>query len=139
MRNTGKSSEEIFEDFFADRKDAYLERRTDLSDVRGLNPSIKGLKYPAQPSDYILTFRGATWYVEVKSSSNKTSFPFSQFEKAQWNAMTRVTAAGGHYLVYIHNVNTDVWYILTGKKILDLSSIGRKSVKWSDLDQAKFN
>lgn len=53
-------------------------------------------------------FSGAApHYTEVKSCSGKTSFPLSQFEPGQWAAMKKVTAAGGSYLVFIHNKNTD--------------------------------
>jgi hypothetical protein len=132
-KNTGKASEAIFEGHWEARgKLAYLERRYDLAFVRGYNPGIHGLKFPPQPSDYLLTVDGQTHYCEVKSCSNKTSFPFGQIEQGQWSALKQVTAAKGSYLFFIHNKLTDEWFRVPGSFILDLEK-DFKSVPWDTL------
>lgn len=134
MRNTGQESQERFEAYWNSLgKAAFLERRIDLAHVRGLNPGIRGIRFPAQPSDYILTFGSLTYYCEVKSCSNKTSFPFSQIEKGQWAAMMRVTAAGGEYLFYLHKLETDDWYRVPAKLILAADKEGKASIRWDQL------
>ena len=130
--NTGKASEAIFEGRWdALGKTAWLERRIDAAHVRGLNRGQQ-IAFPMQPSDYILTHKGVTHYCEVKSSGNKTSFPLGQIEKGQWAAMTRVTAAGGSYLVFIHNTATDEWFKVPGSAILDHKK-DSSSIPWDEL------
>jgi len=136
MSNTGKDSEAFFERHIQSLgKEAYLERRIDLAHVRGLNPGIKNLRFPPQPSDYILTLYKVTHYVEVKSSVNKTSFPFSQIEPEQRAAAKKVTAAGGSYIFFLHALITNSWYCVPAKYILDLINEGKGSVKWEDLER----
>jgi len=139
IKNTGKASERAFEQHWASYgKLAHLERRHDMAFVRGLNPELKGIKFPAQPSDYLLSHNGHVYYCEVKSCGNKTSFPFSQFEKEQWKAMMRVTSAGGYYLVFIHNTNTDQWYRVPALLILKTDKEGHKSLTWDSLREFRW-
>jgi len=138
-KNTGKTSEGRFEAYWKGfGKKAYLERRVDLAHVRGLNPDVKGLKLPPQPSDYMLTVDGVTTYAEVKSCSNKTSFPFSQIETGQWAAMVQVLAAGGRYLFFLHNIETNTWYAVPGQHIKTTHDQGKHSVKWADLEAFRY-
>lgn len=130
--NSGKASEAIFEGRWdALGKTAWLERRIDAAHVRGLNRGQQ-IAFPMQPSDYILTYLGVTHYCEVKSSGHKTSFPLGQIEKGQWAAMTRVTTAGGSYLVFIHNTETDEWFRAPGRLILEWRKEAA-SIPWNDL------
>lgn len=139
IKNTGKSSEARFEAYWKSfGKRAYLERRIDLAHVRGLNPDVKGLKLPPQPSDYMLTVEGVTSYAEVKSCSNKTSFPFSQIETGQWTAMVQVVAAGGKYVFFLHNLETNTWYAVPGNIIKTISEQGKQSVKWAELEPFRY-
>ena len=134
--NTGKSSEALFQAHWASHgKAAYLERRIDAAHVRGMNPGLRALAFPAQPSDYILTFEGRTHYCEVKSCQNKTAFPFRQIEKGQWAAATLVTAAGGSYVFFLHNLNTNLWYCVPAKIILAIKKSDQESVKWDWLER----
>ena len=135
MRNTGKTSEEIVEAYYASLgKRAWLERRIDAAHVRGLNKGLR-LAFPSQPSDYLLTLDGVTSYLEVKSCSSKTSFPFSQFESGQWAAMKRVTAAGGSYVVLIHSLGLDRWFRVPAKTILEVEASGKSSMSWLTLQE----
>ncbi|MDR3436473.1 Holliday junction resolvase RecU [Telmatospirillum sp.] len=135
-RNTGKPSERAFEDYWDSLgKKAFLRRWVDLAHVRGMNPELHGIKFPAQPADYVLTHAGATSYCEVKSCSNKTSFPFSQFEDEQWKAMKQVTASGGSYVIFIHNVNTDSWYQVYAQVILNFDAMNKHSMSWHELER----
>lgn len=133
ISNTGKESEALLEAHFeALGKEAYLERRIDLAHVRGLNPGVRGLRFPPMPSDYTLTERGKVSYAEVKSSTSRTSFSLSNIEPAQWAAARRVTLAGGDYWFFIHNKIEDVWFKVPAKFLLTYT--GKKSVKWQELE-----
>jgi len=135
LSNTGQSSQTTFEEFWDKKgKHAYLERRVDLAHVRGLNKG-KALVFPAQGNDYFLTTGGLTTYAEVKSCSSKTSFPFSQIEKAQWACATRVTASKGLYVFYVHSVHFNRWYAVPAKLILDCS---KKSLTWDELEPHRW-
>ena len=133
MRNTGKGSEAYFERYWAEMgKEAHLHRLLDLAHVRGLNPQVK-LNFPAQPADYILTYGGYTIYCEVKSCSDKTAFPFKQIGKSQWAAATRVDAAGGLYVFYVHRVETDEWFTLPADVVLQAEKRGKASLPWNTI------
>jgi len=130
VKNTGTDSEDDFELRIkrAYGKRAFIYRVTDSKEVRGRSGKAAFTK--AQPSDYIVTIEGKMFYAEVKSSNNKTSFPFSQISSTQMGSSRRQQMAGGEYYFFLHNVNTDKWY-----KVPALAFHGhdKKSFKWEDL------
>lgn len=138
-KNTGKDSEDIFEEALNKNygKNAFLHRLTDTAEAsRG--GKIK-VKIRETPSDFILTLDGIMLYLEVKSSSNKTSFPFANFTTGQIRAMRRQAAAGGTYAVYIHNKLTDGWFSISGREVINLLDQGVKSIKWTELKPININ
>ena len=140
MKNTGKTSQEIFELKMRVRhgKLCFVYRLQDAGELTGLNRGLSKKKSgfvatKKNASDYIVTENGVMYYCEVKSSQNATSFPFANFEEGQWQAMRQQRAANGLYWIFIHNLNTDFWYRVPSTLVLDITDSGRASVKWEEL------
>lgn len=109
-------------------------RMRDAADLYGLNKKKVAI-FPL-PSDFIVVEKGGrTIFAEVKSTQNKTSFPLGMLEKAQKAALSKVTKQGGYYHIYIHNLNTNSWYLMTGSQYLLYVSSNIKSVKWELLNE----
>lgn len=134
MKNNGSKSEEAFETMIETRfgLEAFLYRIADQKELSRGN-KLKGVVTRKTPSDYILTLNGTMAYSEIKSCSNDTSFPFSQFTPGQNNAMVRQDKAGGLYWIWIHNLTTNSWYWITGRDILNARAQGKKSLKWDEI------
>ena len=132
VKNTGKSSEEDFELKLkrAYGKLCFIHRVTDTAEVRGRSGS-KTAFTKAQPSDYLVTLKGKMHYAEVKSSNNKTSFPFSDITKQQWLTSKLQLLAKGEYIFYIQNMNTLLWYRVPAKVFHDHD---KRSMKWDELN-----
>ena len=132
IKNDGKTSEGIFEDAMEARGYAVFRLR-DKRDLHGLNK--RSVAAFGQPSDYIVVAPGGAFLAEVKSSLNKTSFSYDCFTVAQKSAMARchMRRVGHLYLVYIHNLSNDEWYLATGYDIVEGIKAGIKSTKWSNL------
>ena len=133
-KNTGKKSEQIFEESI-DRlgKSAVYFRLVDAAEIRGRTGKV-ATSARAQPSDYIVTAYGVTFYAEVKSTQNATSFPFSLLKKSQTAAATMILAAGGEYMVFAHNLLTDRWYRFPYSFVQQTQASGRQSIPWTELE-----
>lgn len=131
-KNNGVSSEEAFEKKIQKLhgKDCYLHQMVDSKQARN--------KVKSNPSDWVVTINGVTAYAEVKSCSNETSFPFSNFTKGQMNGMTRQSRAGGKYWIFIHHITTDKWYWIDGYTVLSTIDNGKKSLSWKELENHKW-
>jgi penicillin-binding protein-related factor A (putative recombinase) len=137
VKNTGKASEGIFEDYWeAQGKSAFLFRFKDKSDIVGLNLKLgnsrKLIAVPANPADYMLTVRGVTGYAEVKSTHDPTAFRKSLMKPYQLGSARRQVAAGGNYWVYVHRVDYDTWYRIPAAFMLDKFERA-SSIPWFDL------
>ncbi len=136
-KNNGKPSEDIFEQHWNRLgKLAYCYRVADAAEVRGRTGRI-GLTR-ATPSDYIVT-HGTTFYAEVKSTLNKTSFPFSLLKKGQSAAAPQVNSAGGEYYVFVHNLTTNQWFRIPYQVIRAVKELGKESIPWSELEAFQWN
>lgn len=134
MKNTGKKSEEIFEDHWGRiGKTAYAFRFTDAAEATGTNKRRTTIK--AQPSDYIVTYLGKTFYAEVKSTVHERLFPFSMLRKTQSAYAKFVLAAGGDYLVYVHSLHHDKWFCVPYIFINYIKGLGRASATWEELEK----
>lgn len=130
-----KQAEKDFVDYFASYgKDACVIRLTDTAAAKAT--SGKNAFIQAQPSDFLLTLQGVTHFAEVKSTKNETSFPFSNIKKGQWAASKRVVAAGGSYLFFIKNLNTDTWYLVPAQVLH--AQKPKKSIRWTQLGNFKW-
>jgi penicillin-binding protein-related factor A (putative recombinase) len=138
MKNTGKPTEKLFESVW-DRmgKKAYYYRIPDAAELFGRNRGTI-LNVRPTPSDYVVTTDGSSFYAEVKSSQNKTAFPFNLFKKGQSAAAPQVLSAGGAYFVFAHNLTTGTWYRIPWQVIQAVKDLGRSSIPWTELENLKW-
>lgn len=111
-------------------KRAFAHRLVDTKAARNLVEN--------QPSDYIVTSNGHMWYAEVKLCSELVSFPFANIRKGQLRAMKLQLRAGGLYFVHIRSSYMNRWYHIPASLILDTLESGRKSLKWSEIDDHAY-
>lgn len=135
MKNTGKPTEAMFEaSIGALGKDGYFYRIKDAAAIRGLTGRV-GQGVDATPSDYICAVKGSTFFCEVKSTQQPANFEFKLLAKGQNAHGKRILAAGGVYLVMIHRMTTDDWYLVPkGHLVAHEDKTGRKSIPWDDLE-----
>lgn len=129
--NTGKPSE----DFFQENVSGLVFRLRDKADLVGLNGG-KNVAAFGNPSDYFLIQQDGGYLAEVKSSNNATSFPLSCFTAAQKAAIYRCSKRGfgSRYRIYIHNISTNQWYLMTADDFMNIIKQGKKSEKWKNLN-----
>lgn len=130
-RNTGKPSEAIF----MENVSGLVFRLRDKADLVGLNKG-KNVAAFGNPSDYLLIQDDGMYFAEVKSSTNKTSFSISGFTSAQTSAIYKCAKRGygNRYRIYVHCLETDIWYLMNADDFLNLIQNNRKSIKWSELN-----
>lgn len=133
-KNTGKTAEQQVEDYFKSfGKQAHLYRFEDQADLVGRNNG-KIVKSDKKPADYLLTHLGFTSYLEVKSSLSKTSFPLGNISDGQFAYALKISRAGGRYDFLIKNERTGHWYLVPFSYVEALTEQGRKSTKWTELE-----
>lgn len=138
MKNTGKPHEKHFDGYWLQfGKKASVIPFEDQADLVGRNRG-RIVKSAPKPCDRLVTYNGQTTFVEVKSSGNKTSFPFANFQTTQIGFAIKITRAGGLYDVCITNTNTGHWYIVPWWEIEAVIDQGKKSIKWTDLERFRF-
>lgn len=129
--NNGKASEA----FFMENVSGLVFRLRDKADLVGLNGG-KNIAAFGNPSDYfLLTDRGG-YLAEVKSSSNETSFSLSGFTPAQKAAIYKAhkVGFGSFYRIYVHNILSNNWYLMTADDYMEIIKTGKKSIKWTSLN-----
>jgi penicillin-binding protein-related factor A (putative recombinase) len=140
MKNTGKPSEEAFERLFQSLgKKAFLHRFTDASDIKGLTGQVANAS--AQPSDYIVVWHGkSTFFAEVKSTVNRTAFPFNLLRPAQSAAGLQIEYAGGEYMIFAHALSlpNQPWFCFPYHLVRAEKARGKGSIKWDDLPELEF-
>ncbi len=135
MKNTGKPSEHLFEAKIAAMgKRACAFRLVDASEITGRTGKV-AVSARASPADYVIVMNGMTYLAEVKSTNNATSFPFSMIARAQHAAGTLVTAAESKYLIFIHRVATNQWYMISYNTLLNSE---KASITWAELEDYKW-
>jgi len=132
-KNTGKPTERLFEaSIDALGKRGYYYRIKDAAAIRGLTGKT-GMA-DATPSDYICVVKGKMFFGEVKSTQHERLFEFSLLKKGQNAHGLRIIAAGGQYLVIVHRMLTDEWYIIPRSVIKDHEEkTKQRSMSWLDL------
>lgn len=134
MKTLWQIAEEDFVNYwsrFGKLADVY--KFEDTREAMGL--SSRKVFTKAQPSDYLITHAGHTFFAEVKSCSSATSFAFSNIRDSQWRRAKLVTAAKGSYFFFIKSEARQEWFNVPATFFLSLEKDGMKSVKWSDLNQ----
>jgi len=129
--NTGKASEAIFIKKIESQTKSKVFRLRDAADLYGINK--RKVNAFGQPSDFLVVSQGAIWFAEVKSTQNKTSFSLDCLTPSQKAACLQVTSCGGDYRIYIHNLCSDTWYLMTGAEYVEYKKTV-KSVKWENLN-----
>tara|TARA_R110002072_G_scaffold26966_17_gene88471 strand:+ start:2652 stop:3086 length:435 start_codon:yes stop_codon:yes gene_type:complete len=131
-----KQAEKDFESFMNARgKKAYVHRLTDTAQAKATGG--KKAFVVNQPSDYLGVLDGNTFFGEVKSSANPTSFPYSNIKKTQLAHARRIIAAGGSYLFFIKSFVLDKWYIVPAQVVINNKT--SKSSKWTALAQYEWD
>jgi penicillin-binding protein-related factor A (putative recombinase) len=110
------------------RRKTKVFRLHDAADLFGLN-NKKKVSIFGLPSDFIVVSAGTMCFAEVKSTQNKTSFSLDCLTPSQKAACLQVTACGGDYRIYIHNLCTNTWYLMSGAEYMAHKKTA-KSVKW---------
>ena len=130
-----KQVEKEFEAIFtAKGKKAFVHRVTDTAAAKATSGKKAFVK--AQPSDYIVTDNGLTYFAEVKSSEHVTSFPHSNIQKFQLASARRITTAGGVYIFFLKNLNTGTWYCVPAEVII---ASEKASTRWEDIEPYRWN
>jgi penicillin-binding protein-related factor A (putative recombinase) len=132
MQNTGKPSEDIFEENMK-ALGAHVYRFEDHADVN--KSRVRKRIVSSKPSDYLVTEKGLTAYAEVKSIAESPRFDFSRIEKRQWREATKVTKAGGLYYFYLHFISIDGWFKVPASLLL---SWPKKSMRFDELTRFQF-
>ena len=135
MVKAWKSVEQEFEGTFAEKgKGAFVHRLTDTAAAKAINGRKAFIA--KQPSDYIVTDNGFTYYAEVKSSHDEVSFPHSNIQQYQLASARRITKAGGTYVFFIKNLLTGQWYCVPAEVIIGAD---KKSTRWADIETYRWN
>jgi penicillin-binding protein-related factor A (putative recombinase) len=133
VKNTGKPSEKLFTEALQRLgKKAYYHRFVDAAEIKGKTGKV-ATAATAQPSDYIVIIDSHLHFAEVKSTTNKTSFPFSMLNQNQSNEAKKVLAAGGSYWIYVHSLEQKQWYRFPYSLVTAVKEAGKSSIKWQDL------
>lgn len=125
-KNTGVSSEKIFEGFCSSVK-AVAHKFVDTKAARN--------KVTAQPADYLVLAKEGMGLHEVKSVSSGTSFPFGNIGRMQ-NMVANLCdmfGYGDHYIFNIHKLDTDEWFFFTAR---DYAKVGKRSIKFTEMRRA---
>lgn len=144
--NNGKHAEAVFEQHWLNRgKTSFVYRFMDSTDLLQRIKAIVGPKFPlgniakaipGQPSDFlVIDDEDGTFFAEVKSSKDKTSFPFSNIKPSQWSAAKRTHAARGTYWFFLYSYARDTWYRVPASILLETQD---KSLKWDKLEKYKW-
>ena len=121
----------------------YYKRIYDTQAFMKVSPIAIALK---QPSDFMAVFKGRPWFIECKSSKNKTSYGFAYVKDHQVDELMEIANAGGNSFLLINNrsekrnfkcyaIRVDKFKRLRDEHLF----FGRKSVKWNELARLSIN
>lgn len=131
-----KKAEKDFEGHFAQHgKGAFVHRLTDTATAKATAGNRAFIV--KQPSDYHVVVGGQSFYAEVKSSSDRTSFHFSNVQKGQLAASRRIEAAGGAYFFFIKSEERNQWFRLPAT-VIHTTLREKKSLRWDQMEAYKY-
>jgi hypothetical protein len=126
-----QKAEDEFDGFWATLgKQAYVFKFPDAAEIFGRVKVIG--KSRAMPSDRLVTYKGETFYAEVKSTVDDR-FKKSLLRKTQSAMAKQIMAAGGKYLVYVKSLMLNRWFVMS----YDFAS-ARPSYLWTDLESHRW-
>lgn len=131
MKQAWKSIEEAFDSFWSG-KESFCFQFHDTRAAMGAGKTQRVFT-AAHPSDFLVTDKGETFYAEVKSCENPTSFAFSNVQTAQWSAARQVGRANGKYFFFLFSHSKSSWFKIPGLILVNMKLEGKKSVKWAEL------
>lgn len=115
-------------------KDAYVHRFTDTATAKATSGA--GAFVAAQPSDFLVTLSGSSFYAEVKSTIDPTTFHYSNVRKGQWAAARMITRAGGLYFFFLKSEHLGQWYCVPAAVLINHT---KKSIEWTELEPYKHD
>ena len=135
-KSSWKSAEDEFvESFEKMGKSAFVHRLSDTAAAKAI--AGKRAFTVAQPSDFIVTIPGSTFYAEVKSTKDPDAFHFSNIRKAQMAASRRVVKAGGTYLFFIKAILEMQWFCVPAE-VVHATEKDKKHLTWQELEPYKY-
>jgi hypothetical protein len=137
MSNDGTAAEKAFLAHW--RAVGHVERFPDKKDLTGLNKG-KRLADFAKPSDFVVSAPGIPLhYAEVKSTENKSRFPFGDIRPKQSETALKSVARGApnSYTFYIFSYHLGRWFTMPASQYAKLREAGDKSVLFSELNEWK--
>jgi hypothetical protein len=133
MKNDGKEAERGFVEHWT--RVGHIQRLRDRKDLMAINKGIKVNDFK-KPSDFLVSAPGVPLhYAEVKSTVHKTAFPFGNIEDGQSSAAQQEYLRGScNYKFYIFSYHLGHWFIMTCERYAHELKMGRRSVKFEDLE-----
>ena len=114
-------------------KRAWVHRFADTAQAIGLNGA--GAIAPSQPSDFLVTIDGQTFFAEVKHSTEPLSFAHSKIRNQQMNCARKSVPAGGAFFFFIYAAALKKWFRVPAYII---TTSAMKSTKWSDISNFEW-
>lgn len=130
-----KQAEKDFEDAFDQYgKGVFVHRLSDTAQAKAT--AGKKAFVVAQPSDYLVTLNGVTFFAEVKSTTDPTTFHFANIRKQQLAKSRQIVMAGGTYLFFIKSEELNQWFCVPAA-IIHAVDRTKKSMSWLELEPYK--
>ena len=131
----GKKAEKFILDYLDKRdKYTYVARFVDTYDAnkgRWGDATQKKVIVEERPCDAMLIDGGVTYFLEVKSTSDKVGISSNLFSK-QKAARIRITKAGGSYLYLIYSYFYEQWYRVPYSEL-------NENANWFELEKFKVD
>lgn len=126
-----------FETFFPG-KDSFVYQFEDTREAMGIAQSRRVFT-KGRPSDYLITHLGVTFFAEVKSTQDATSFQLTRIQRAQWNCCRQVITANGIYLFFIRRESDQQWFRIPGAFFCALQDSQVKSFRFDKVEVYQWN
>ena len=130
MANTGVPSEKKFDQHFR-KLGGFVYAFEDAKQLFGKNK--RAVANDAKPCDRMVVLKGTTFWAEIKSTENKTSFPFGIIKTDQLGYARQIIRADGQYLFFVHSLHLDKWFRIPAALVIERILYGTKSFKWTEL------
>lgn len=116
-------------------KKAWVHRFSDTAQAIGM--SGRGAVTAAQPSDYLVTHEGVTFFAEVKHSADPVSFAHSGIRPKQAACARMSIPAGALYFFFIKSKALGKWFCVPASVIY--GNLKSKSTRWADIQEFEWS